>query len=376
MRKAIQGKTRKQVVFSGTEKLFQANFLPCGLAGVDWSLGGGFAYGRLGELFGNYSSGKTYLLYLFLAMNQRLGGESALIESEFAYNEEFFKAIGGDPSTLTVRPVRRVEDAFDSMAEIAAFAIKEGANVPIAIGWDGIAATGTKHLQDVGMDKKDMSKALIMSQGTQYITDMIGESKICVIATNQVRETIGDDNYYQPTHTPGGKAWPFHASQRMELIFNGKMIHQVGEDGKKDEDTKKKTPPIGHWVKTHIVKNKLAPPMLQTNLPFYNFADEEHPVYGHQTKVGVDYVEALWDFYVHSRYRMTVDGEKRPVVRAVTANGWYALDDSLGLERKFQAKDWPEILAARPDLWQLVYQKKSEIAEVTDGAGEPAQKVD
>jgi RecA/RadA recombinase len=353
----LQGKKRKPVVFSGTDEWFHAEMLPCGIAGIDWILGGGLAYGRLSELFGNFSSGKTYLLYLFLAMNQRMGGVSALFESEFAYDADFYRAVGGDPESLLIRPARTIQEVFDGMAEIAKHVATEGKDEKVAIGWDGIAATGTKHLQDVGMEKRDMSKAAGMSQGTQYITDLIGESQVAVIATNQTREKIGDDTYdpMRRTHTPGGKAWPFHSSQRLELEFRGGFIRQFDPKAKDNRGKE----PIGHWVRARVDKNKLAPPHLSCSLPFYSFNDEVHPVFGTPTRMGIDYAEALLEFYKDSRFRLVVGEEKRPVIS--TSGGWYRFDESLEYDKSFHAKDFPSILEERPDLWQLAYAKQTEV---------------
>jgi len=358
IKKKIQGKRKKQAVFTGVDDWFKADLLPCGIAGIDWILGGGLAYGRLSELFGNFSSGKSYLLYLYLAMNQRLGGTSALFETEFAYNPDFYRAVGGNPESLLLVPCRTIQEVFDGMASIA----KEttGTGERVCIGWDGIAATGTKHLQDTGMEKRDMSKAAGMSQGTQYITDLIGESKICVIATNQTRDTIGDETYdpMNRTHTPGGKAWPFHSSQRLELTFRGGYIKQVLEVGGKEIEGKE---PVGHWVRARVDKNKIAPPFLSCDLPFYTFGGEIHPVFGTATRMGIDYAECLLNFYKDSRFRLLINGEKRPVL--FTAGSWYKFDPSLGYERSFHAKDFQNILAERPDLWQLPYISQSVTSE-------------
>jgi RecA/RadA recombinase len=344
LQKKLQGKRRKKVVFSGVDEWFKAEFLQCGIAGIDWILGGGLAYGRLSEIFGNFSSGKTYLLYLFLAMNQRRGGTSVLFESEFAYNAGFYRSLGGSPESLILRPARTIQEVFDGMADVAKIAC--GKEERVAVGWDGIAATGTKHLQETGMLKKDMSKSAGMAQGTQYITDLIGESRIAIIATNQTRETIGDTpNPMYQTHTPGGKSWPFHASQRVELSFRGGYITEVLEENGKKEGTE----PIGHWVRARVNKNKLAPPHLACDVPFYARDGETHPIYGYKTKMGIDYAEALFDFYKNSRFRIN----DKPVV--FTSGSWYRLDESFGYDKSFYAKDWPAVLEANPALWQLPY---------------------
>jgi RecA/RadA recombinase len=367
-------------VFFGSDDWFSCDFLPSGIAGVDWIIGQGIAYGRLGELFGGYSSGKTYLLYLFLAMNQRQGGTSVLIETEYAYDEQFFRSLGGDPESLILIPAPTTQFVFNSIANICKHVIKEKTQEKVAVGWDGIAATNTKHLKDTGMDKADMSKPRAMSQGTSYITHLVSEAGIAVIATNQTRERI-DDKSYDPmkrTHTPGGRAWPFHGSQRSELVFRGGYIRGVNRDAKgKKKDPDANTPNIGHWVEVYVDKNKLAPPHLKCRLPFYSYDDEEHPVWGTLTRMGVDYAEALWDFYLNSRFRLDPANTKRPVVRAVTANGWYAVDESIAPGApKFQAKDWPGVLESYPELWQVVYRQQPPQNEESDAGAATAKSTD
>lgn len=351
----LQGKRRKPVVYSGIDNCFDVEPLPCGIAAIDYILGGGLAYGRLSELFGNYSTGKSYLLYLFLAMNQRLGGTSVLFESEGAYSKDFFRSIGGSPEDLLVRPANATEDIFDGMADISKYASKQKDDHRFCVGWDSIAGTGTKHLQKTGMEKRDMSKAGSMTQGCQYITALIAEQRICVIATNQTRDTIGED--YDPmkrTHTPGGRAWPFHASQRLELQYRGGFITQTDEKGEPDH-TK---PSLGQRVRAFVDKNRLCPPHQTCELTFYNHAGYPHPLYGTPTKLGVDYAESLYHFYRHSEFRLP---NGNPVIQL--SGSWNKIDESVAEYKKFYAKDWLKVLEDIPDLWQLAYTKPADTSE-------------
>lgn len=362
-------------VFIGTEQVFHTDFLKTGIASIDWILGGGFAYGRTVELFGNYSSGKTYLLYKALAANQKNGGASILFESEGAFNPEFYQICGGDPTTLILIPVSKVEDVFNMIRDICERARKDEdfGNTPICIGWDSIALTGTRHLEETGLDKVDMTKALRMSQGTAYIQDEVQKTKICVIATNQTREKIGSKD--SSTHTPGGNAWGFSASQRVELKFDGgsktslirELVRVGGEKGEGEE--------IGRWIKVAVVKNKCGPPFLTCSLPYYNFNDYEHPLFGYATKVGVDPIEALWDFYLNSRYFLVNTLEKKERVVQIPSQGWYALHPLLDPEqKKFRQADWPNIIQSKPILCHLPQQVSNGYTEQpTPAAGEQTE---
>lgn len=331
-------------MFRASDAFWHTDFLRTGIAGVDYALGGGFGYGRLAELYGRWSSGKTMLLYKALANNQKMGGVSALWEAEGAFSPDFYASLGGNPETLLVYPVDTVEDAFSGFVKVCdlmAEAAKKGDKTPVAMGWDGIAATGTKHLLDVGMEKRDMSKANAMSTGCQLITTLIKSTRVALIATNQTREKIGDMD--SSIHTPGGNAWPFHSSQRVLLEFAGGTKGSLLLDGNNE--------PIGRWVTGQVTKNKLGPPFKKFMLPIYVVNDEPHPVYpDKKTHVGIDEDEALFYFYAKKTFML-------PNKEAVMEHGaWNSLHPSIAPGfKKFMQRDWPEVLEKFPILRTLPY---------------------
>lgn len=356
--------SKKFNAYSGSDTFWNTPMLASGLGPLDNVLGGGFGLGRIGEIYGNYSSGKSYVLYLYLIACQKSDGTAVLIETEGAFNPEWFAMLGGDPSKLVLPECETVEDVFDCLIEIAKYGEKlkkEHPDHKICVGWDGIAATPTKHLMKVGMEKRDMSKSGAMSQGTEYVTQSIKSTNICVIATNQIREMIGSMD--SSLHTPGGKSWPFHASQRLELRFNGgsksSLINGVMADptGKKVESNL----PVGRWITARVEKNKLAPAQRFCNLPYYTEAGQQHPIYGYAVDVGVDKNEALFEFFFNGQFRLPpLEGQnlwEAPKVISSPSQGWYALDSSIDPESKnFRKADWPAVLAAHPQLNELCYQ--------------------
>lgn len=328
-------------VVKGSDSFWHTDFLRTGIAGLDYALGGGFGYGRCAEIFGNWSSGKTMILYNALAANQKVG-KSVLFESEGAFDKVFFAGLGGDPESLLVYPVDTVEAVFDGMVAICDMMEKEKSNIPIAIGWDGIAATGTDHLQETGMDKRDMTKALVMNWGSQLVATKAKKRRIAIISTNQVREQIGSNE--SATHTPGGKAWPFICSQRIELRFDG---------GDKASRIYEGDLEIGRWVRGEIVKNKLAAPFGKFTMPIFIRPGKDHPeLKGAKTALGIDRDWAL--FYTYLRMQVLLPGGV-PIV-SMPSNGWYAIHESLAPGyKKFQKSDWLDALNAFPKLRTLPY---------------------
>jgi RecA/RadA recombinase len=337
-------------LYRATDSFWDTTCLQCGIAPVDYALRGGFGDGRLGEIFGNWSSGKTMLLYKFLAANQKRKsptgkpGHSILFESEGAFTPEFFEALGGNPEQLQVAPVDQIEGLFDAIKALCDNIIKTGDNTPLCIGWDGIAATGTKHLVEVGMDKRDMSMSAGMTQGCKLITTVVRKAKVCVIATNQTRELIGSMD--TATHTPGGRGYPFHASQRLELQFDGGSKTSVIMDS--DEQVK-----LGRWTRGEVVKNKLGSPFGKFSLPILLYEGLDHPEFNRrQTHIGIDTEWALFSFYKNQ------DVHK---IRVLTqpSSGWWQLHQRFGSE-KFRKSEWCQVLERHPALWQFPYQPPAE----------------
>lgn len=325
------------------------DFLRSGIPALDYALGGGFGYGRIAELIGLWASGKTMVLYKALAENQKNGGISILFEAEGAFDEKFYKALGGDPSSLWVYPLDTVEQFMDCLYTICETKSKAKDNKPYAVGWDSIAATGTKHLMETDMeDAKDMSKANAMSMGSMRVRTVVKEARVAVISTNQTREQIGSKD--SAVHTPGGKAWPFIASQRVHLTFDG------GDKGSKITDRDLKHD-IGRWVEGKVIKNKLASPWNEFYLPIYTRDGFLHPVYNYATTIGPDLYESLFFSYVKS---FIISPDKKDIILpAGEKTGRYRINPEVyPSDRTFFKKEWPDIVQQYPWLWTYPYSRE------------------
>ena len=225
-------------------------------------------------------------------------------------------------------------------------------SVPYAIGWDSIAATSTKHRQEADMDTRDMSKANAMNEAVMKIRDILNRTRIAVISTNQTREKIGSND--SEVHTPGGKAWPFIASTRIHLMFEGGSKTSLITD---DSGTE-----IGRWVVGRIIKNKLAPPFGTFNLPIFVQNGYAHPEgYGYSTKIGIDSYCAL--FYGYLRGKIKSPSKEQILT---TSGTWYTVDPNMCSIRKFIKKDWVNIVTENPWLWTYPYDGKYPLMPVTN----------
>lgn len=333
------------------------NRLPFGIIAVDNACYGGPAEGRVHEIFGEFSTGKTLLLYQWLINCQKLGAQTFLGEAEGAFSPDLFLDLGGiygedEPNGLLVKPLDTVEEFFafvNKVAEIAA-----GSDVPIAFGLDSLAALATNHLMEQGTEgSRDMTKAFIISQGTAWIKNKIRGSRIAVVATNQTRIKIGAKKW-EDTHTPGGKSWPFYCSLRIELKYDGGPVgSQITHDETKDEQGNKqklKSFKIGRAVKGEVVKSKLGSPWRQFQLSIYTEADFPHPCFpGHTTRKGIDIDEALLTYYLSNTHAYW--GENREHYMTRKGAGRITLHpDLFGEQKSFTKKQWKEVLEEFPDL--------------------------
>lgn len=330
----------KGAMTKATDPVWQeVELLRTGILPVDMALCGGFAYGRISEVFGDWSTGKSMLLYEALAQNQKDGGISILFESEGAFTHEYFTSLGGDADNLLIRRITTVEDFFSGVEEICKVFEKGKKDQRCIIGWDSIAGTGTRKLQKDGLDVRDMTKAIVMSDGTKFIWNLIHKTNIGIISTNQTRQVIGSKPW-EPTHTPGGRAWPYHCSQRVELRFDG---------GPKGSGILLGDMLIGRWIRGTVVKNRVGSPFKTFKLPLYTTEGLPHPVFPDRvTEMGVDRDEALMIWYLGNCE--AVFGKERE--RFITPGAWNKLHPEItgGEEKRFRQKQWPEILEDYPQL--------------------------
>ncbi len=215
--------------------------IPTGSIAVDLALGvGGVPRGRVTEIFGPESSGKTTLTLNIIANAQRMGGEAAFIDAEHAFDAGYAKKIGVNLDNLLMSQPDTGEQALD----IAETLVKSNAVDVIVI--DSVAAlTPRAEMEgDIG-DSHIGLQARLMSQALRKLSGAISKSKTCVIFINQIREKIGV-MFGNPETTPGGRALKFYSSVRIDL----RRIASL----KKGEEA------VGNRVRASIVKNKVAPP--------------------------------------------------------------------------------------------------------------------
>ena len=218
--------------------------VPTGALSLDLALGvGGLPRGRIVEIFGPESSGKTTLLYHVLANAQRLGGICAFIDAEHAMDPAYAKRIGVDIDELLVSQPDHGEQAL----EIADLLIRSGAVDIVAI--DSVAAlTPKSELEGQMGDQTVGLQARMMSQAMRKLAGNLNRANTLCVLTNQIREKVGV-MFGSPETQPGGRALKFYSSQRLDI--------------RRIETLKEGTEAVGNRVRVKVVKNKVAAPFRQ-----------------------------------------------------------------------------------------------------------------
>jgi recombination protein RecA len=218
--------------------------IPTGAINLDSAIGvGGIPRGRVTEIYGPESSGKTTLCLHVVANAQRAGGVAAYIDAEHALDTEYAAKLGVDVENLLVSQ----PDTGEQALEICEILVRSGAVDVVVI--DSVAALVPKAEIEGDMGDSHVGlQARLMSQALRKLTGAIARSKTSVIFINQLREKIGV-MFGNPETTTGGKALKFYASVRLD-------IRRIGPVKEKDDVT-------GSHVRVKVVKNKVAPPFKQ-----------------------------------------------------------------------------------------------------------------
>jgi recombination protein RecA len=228
----------------GEAKKIAIETIPTGSISLDIALGGGIPRGRVIELFGPESSGKTTLTLHIMAEAQKRGGQVAFIDAEHALDPDYAKKIGVDIDNLLISQ----PDSGEQALEICESLVRSNAIDVIVV--DSVAALTPKAEIEGEMGDAHMGlQARLMSQALRKLTATISKSHTTVIFTNQLRMKIGV-MFGNPETTPGGQALKFYSSIRMDIRAIGKIEEGTG-------DTKEI---LGTRVRVKVVKNKVAPP--------------------------------------------------------------------------------------------------------------------
>lgn len=217
------------------------DIIPSGSVGIDLALGiGGYPKGRIVEIYGPESSGKTTLTLHAVAEAQKGGGVCAFIDAEHALDVAYAKKLGINTAELLVSQ----PDCGEQALEIADMLVRSGAVDLIVV--DSVAAlTPRAELEGEMGDSHVGLQARLMSQALRKLTGTLSKSNTCIIFINQIRMKIGV-MFGSPETTTGGNALKFYASQRLD-------IRRIGAIKKSDEV-------VGNRTRVKVVKNKLAPP--------------------------------------------------------------------------------------------------------------------
>ena len=263
---------------------FEVPVIPSGSIAIDVALGvGGFPRGRVTEIYGPESSGKTTLTLHVLAEAQKLGGIAAFIDVEHALDPVYAANIGVDLENLYVSQ----PDTGEQGLEIVETLVRSNAVDVIVVGSVAAMVPRAEIEGDMG-DAHVGLQARLMSQALRKLTSVISKSKTSVIFVNQIREKIGV-MFGNPETTPGGRALKFYSSVRVEV----RRMDSIKQNGEL----------LGNRAKIKVVKNKLAPPfkVAEFEIIYGKGISREGSLLDVATSLGVTKRQGSWYSYGDTR---------------------------------------------------------------------------
>ena len=285
---------------------------------------GGVAVGRITEINGLESSGKSLIGTHILAETQKRGGVAVYIDTETSVSREWLETIGVDVSKLLYLHVETVEDIFECIESIIVKIRESDRERLVTILVDSLAGASTKVEMEADFEKDGWatSKAIIVSKAMRKITQMIGRERIALVFTNQLRQKLGV-MFGDPWTTSGGKALPFHSSTRIRL----KNMGQIKVGAKNDV--------IGMKCRAQIIKNRLGPPLRHADFNLYFDS-------------GIDDMGS-WLTVLKDHKLLKIAG------------AWYTLEYK-GKDIKFQSKDFEKKIEENDGLKEYLYDKICDVS--------------
>jgi recombination protein RecA len=247
-------------VILGSNEALKVEYIPTGVLPIDHLLGGGIPRGRFTELFGAYSTLKSYIGLSTIAQEQKNGGVCALIDTEHAYDPDWAKGLGVDTESLIYHAPETGEEAID----VAEMLIRNRVDLII---WDSVAATLPQTESAKRLSKESVQPArlaALMSMGLRKLTAC--NDNTAIIFINQTRMSVGVV-FGDPEVVSGGKALPYYASYRVALRKAGKI--KETQDGFDDEGHKAKINSVlGIKIRATLEKSKLSAPSKESIFTF------------------------------------------------------------------------------------------------------------
>jgi recombination protein RecA len=293
----------------GDDAIEQVEVIPSGSIGLDLALGvGGYPKGRVIEIYGPESSGKTTLAIHAIAEVQKKGGIAAIIDAEHAFDRFYAEALGVDTENLLISQPDNGEQAL----EIADNLIRSGAIDLLVV--DSVAAlTPRAEIEGEMGDSAVGMQARLMSKALRKLTSTIGKTGCCCIFINQLREKIGV-MFGNPETTTGGNALKFYATIRLDIRRTTQI--KEGENA------------IGNRTKVKVVKNKVAPPFRKAefDIMFGKGISKTGEIIDMGVELGIIKKSGSWFSYMDNKL-----GQGRDMVRQL-------LDDNSELCEELEQK--------------------------------------